>query len=57
MHVFPREPNLLTTPEAIDLRTLQELMGHADLVMISKVYAHLKGETGHLRSSLGKLAS
>jgi integrase len=40
----------------VDVRTLQELMGHSDLVMISKVYSHLKKETGHLHGALGKLA-
>lgn len=40
----------------VDLRTLQELMGHADMAMISKVYAHLADETDHLHDSLRKFA-
>lgn len=39
----------------VDLRTLQELMGHASLAMLSQVYAHLGGQNDHLHAALGKL--
>jgi integrase len=40
----------------VDLVTLQELMGHSDLAMISKVYKHLNEATDHLHDSLRKFA-
>jgi integrase len=41
--------------QGIDLRTLQELMGHSDLAMISEIYAHLHGDDAHLHDALDKL--
>jgi site-specific recombinase XerD len=39
----------------IDLETLRILMGHANLVQISKVYSHVAKVPAHLHSALGKL--
>jgi integrase len=40
----------------VDLRSLQELMGHSDLSMIAKVYAQLRDKNDHLHGALKKFA-
>jgi integrase len=40
----------------IDLQTIAVLMGHTDLKMLSKVYAHIQKRDSHLQDALRKLA-
>jgi len=41
----------------VDIATLSELMGHRDTTMVSRVYAHLAGQTAHLAAAVKKAAS
>ena len=40
----------------VDIATLAELMGHRDTTMVSRVYAHLAGQTAHLAAAVEKAA-
>jgi integrase len=40
----------------VDIATLAELMGHRDTTMVSRVYAHLAGQTAHLAAAVAKAA-
>lgn len=39
----------------IDLITLQQLMGHKSLTMLSEIYAHIGGQSDHLHSALSRM--
>lgn len=41
--------------KGMNIRTIQELMGHSDLNMIAKIYAHLNNDQGHLTQALDSL--